>query len=246
MPHMHFEMSTRIYGQWWNVIKQTVKRQTQLQQHLQHRAVFGNYQHVFSFPSTQTTVIIGTSSVKLHGVKATAGCIRWKLRVTQCFRLTFMITTDLRYVPHQQFGWLTGKEKKCYRNADIRQPWILWNHLSPRFSVPKNALVVQKKNANITTHTATPKEVSELLCNVSGAMEGVWRKNKMMKELPKHNRRHTVTLWSHLLETTRFQTTVQTFHMYLYQKEKKITANIMLAYVLFQKDWNNIIAVKHP
>lgn len=121
---------------------------------------------------------------------------------------------------HLQFGWLTGKEK---RNAtDICQPWILWSHLSPRFTIaghPENALVVQK-NANITTHTATPKEVSELLRNVSGAMEGVWWKNKMVKEL-QHNRRHTVTLWSHLLETTRSQTTVQTFYVYLYKKEKK-------------------------
>lgn len=141
--------------------------------------MFGNYQRVFSFPSTLTIVISRTSTaVKLHGVKAAAGGVCWKLRFKQCFRLTFMITTDLRYAGGKRFQPIGSlgdwqEKKKCYRSADICQPWILWNHLSPRFSVPEhpeNALVVQK-NANITTHTATPKEVSELLCNDSGAME---------------------------------------------------------------------------
>lgn len=126
--------------------------QTQLQQHLQHRAIFGNYQRVFQF-STNTVIIRTSSAVKPHGSKAAAGGIRWKLRVTQCFRLTFMIKTDLRYAGRKCFhpiclGDWQEKKIKCSRNADIYQPSILWNPLSPRFSVPKhpeNALVVQKK-----------------------------------------------------------------------------------------------------
>lgn len=50
----------------------------------------------------------------------------------------------------------------------------------------------------------------------------------------------------YLLETTRFQTTVKSFHIYIYMKMEKVNlAIVMLLFRLFQQDWNNI-AVKNP
>lgn len=248
MPRMQFEMSTWIYGRWWNVIKQTVKRLSangvsrlhllaslsntatatsaalshlrQLSAHVQFSL---NTDHCNKQNELRCKAARSESHSWRHLLKA-EGCAMFQAHIYDYDRSE---VCRWKMLPsHLQFGWQEKGKKmlqKRWHPSTLNTVKLSFSKVSvPEH--PENALLVQK-SANITTHTATPKEVSELLCNVSGVMEGVWRKNKMMKELPKHNRRHTVTLWNHLLETTRFQTTVQTFHIYLYKKEKKNHCN---------------------
>lgn len=251
MPRIQFEMSTRIYGQWWNVIKQTVKRLSA------NGASLSNTATTTSAASSHLRQLSARVSVfhqhcnnqnELRG-KAAAGGIPWKLRVTQCFRLTFMIKTDLRYAGRKRFhpiclgDWQENK-KKCSINTDICQPSILWNPLSPRFTDPENALVVHK-NASQRTLWHQRK------CQNSFVMSlGRWRecgeRTKWWKNY-RNTAEGTLLLYGNIYWRPQGSKLLSKLSIYIcIKKKKKITAIIILAYVLSQLDWNNIIAVKNP
>lgn len=185
MPRTQFEMSTRIFGQWRNVIKQTVNRlSANAMSGLQALPSLSNAATATasSFPSATIRVCSVFNQHRRVRVisRATARGKMFQGHIYDCEELLKSEVRRWETLPTRlQFGQL-ATDVKCFKNATETVPWILWKLFFFAFractswqctGVTKKSVLGQHANIThcwTTTHTATPKEVSELISKVSG------------------------------------------------------------------------------